>query len=143
MDVHDKKTRSYNMSRIRNRDTKPELLVRKLCHSLGLRFRLQKKFPRGRPDLTLRKHKTVIFVHGCFWHSHSCKEGNVAPKTNSDFWMKKRNRTKERDLENTIYFESIGWRVITIWECETKHPELLKSKINQYFQVTDNSSTSS
>ena len=100
MDVHSRKQRSYNMSRIQSRDTKPEKIVRKLLHRHGLRFRLHRKDLHGKPDITLKKYNTVIFVNGCFWHMHDCKFGNVIPKTNTEFWQKKRVKNIERDMYN-------------------------------------------
>ena len=123
MDVHDKKTRSFNMSRIKDRDTKPEVKVRSLCHHLGLRFRLHHKDLPGKPDLVFPKYNTVIFVHGCYWHSHSCKYGSVKPKTNAEFWQDKRNRTIERDQKNTENLKALGWNVLIYWECEIKSTE--------------------
>ena len=123
MDVHDKQTRSYNMSRIKSRDTKPELKVRSLCHQMGLRFRLHHKDLPRKPDLVFPKHNTVIFVHGCYWHSHSCKYGKVQPKSNVEFWQNKRNRTIERDQTNTSILKELGWKVLVYWECETRPPE--------------------
>ncbi len=131
-DVHDKKTRSYNMSRIRGRNTKPELFIRKLCHSLGLRFRLYDKNLPGKPDLVFKRHNTVIFVHGCFWHMHNCKYGEVVPKTNAEIWREKRLRTVERDKENLKNIVSQGWRPVTIWECETKDKSRLTKKLNAF-----------
>ncbi|MDU0459232.1 MAG: DNA mismatch endonuclease Vsr [Geobacteraceae bacterium] len=142
MDVHDKQTRSYNMSRIKSRDTKPELIVRRLCHSLGLRFRLQNKDLKGSPDLTFKKHKTVIFVNGCFWHSHNCPKGNVYPKTNAIFWNDKRSRTKERDIEILKFYDEIKWKVLVIWECETKDLVCLSQKISSHFSDKQTSDTS-
>ncbi len=129
MDVHDKETRSFNMSRIRGKDTKPEMIVRRACHALGLRFRLHRKDLPGKPDLVFPKHKTVIFVHGCFWHSHDCRYGRVVPKTNAEFWREKRAATVERDRRKTAQLEAAGWRVLEYWECETKKPEELIDRI--------------
>lgn len=123
MDVHDKQTRSFNMSRIKGRDTKPEIKVRSLCHHLGLRVRLHHKDLPGKPDLVFPKHRTVIFVHGCYWHSHSCKYGVVRPKTNAEFWQYKRNRTIDRDQTNTKNLRALGWTVLIYWECEIKSSE--------------------
>lgn len=120
MDVHDKETRSFNMSRIRGKDTKPEMIVRRVCHALGLRFRLHRKDLPGKPDLVFAKHKTVVFVHGCFWHSHDCRYGRVVPKTNAEFWREKRAATVERDREKARQLEALGWRVLEYWECETR-----------------------
>ena len=135
MDVHDKKTRSFNMSRIKAQDTKPELIVRSLCHRLGLRFRLHRNDLPGKPDLVFPKIKTVIFVHGCYWHSHDCKYGNVVPKTNAKFWITKRNKTKERDNRNRAELKKLGWRVITYWECNIKDTKKLTNTICKDFDL--------
>ena len=129
MDVHSKKTRSFNMSRIKAKDTKPELIVRRVCHKLGLRFRLHRKDLPGKPDLVFPRHNALIFVHGCFWHKHNCRFGRVKPKTNADFWEEKRQKTFERDISNKKTLKSVGWKVIEIWECEIKKEEELKKKI--------------
>lgn len=121
------------MSRIGGRDTKPEIIVRKLCHSLGLRFRLHRKDLPGKPDLVLPKYRTVIFVHGCFWHTHSCKYGQVKPKTNPEFWEEKRGRTVERDMENRDALIKRGWRVLTVWECETRDLAVLEKTLQNLF----------
>ena len=128
MDVHTKTQRSFNMSRIRGKNTKPELQVRKLCHRLGYRFRLHRNDLPGKPDLVFPKLKIALFVHGCFWHSHDCKWGQVTPKTNSDFWRAKRLRTVERDKQNYSQLRTCGWRTEVIWECHTKsHGQLRQS----------------
>ncbi len=108
------------MSRIRGKDTKPELIVRRACHALGLRFRLHRKDLPGKPDLVFPKHRTVVFVHGCFWHSHDCRYGRVVPATNPEFWRDKRAATVERDRKKTDELRALGWRVLEYWECETK-----------------------
>lgn len=133
MDVHDKETRSYNMSRIRGRDTKPELLVRRECHRQGLRFRLQRKDLPGKPDLVFPKHKTVIFVHGCYWHSHDCKYGSVVPKTNTEFWQSKRAATVDRDERHRRALEYLGWRILTYWECEIRDSAALAKRVERDF----------
>ena len=133
MDVHSPKTRSYNMSRIGAKDTKPELIVRRVCHSLGFRFRLHRKDLPGKPDLVFPKHKKIIFVHGCFWHMHSCCYGKVKPKTNSEFWEKKRQGTVLRDKVNKSKLKKSGWRVIEVWECQTKDIKKLYQKIEKVF----------
>ena len=135
MDVHDKHTRSYNMSRIQSRDTKPELVVRSICHRLGLRFRLHRKDMPGKPDLVFPKYKTVIFVHGCYWHSHDCKYGIVVPKTNAEFWKKKRDKTKERDSRNKNELEKLKWQVITYWECQIKDTNKFVNTICEDFNL--------
>lgn len=133
MDVHDKETRSFNMSRIRGKDTKPEMIVRRACHALGLRFRLHRKDLPGKPDLVFPKYKTVIFVHGCYWHSHDCRYGSVIPKTNTEFWQTKRLTTVDRDERNARESEYLGWRVLTYWECETKDTDSLVDRIRRDF----------
>ncbi len=121
------------MSRIKNKDTRPEIIVRSLCFSLGLRFRLNQKLLGTRPDLVFKKHRTVIFVNGCFWHKHDCKYGQVVPKTNTEFWEDKRKRTKSRDIENISVLESDNWKVLVIWECELKDMSIGEEIIRNYF----------
>ena len=119
-DVHDPSTRNYNMSRIRSKDTKPEMLVRKFLHSNGFRYRLHDKKLPGKPDLVLRKHNTVIFVHGCFWHGHeNCKYFSI-PKTRTEWWRNKINRNKQKDRENQADLIERGWKLIVIYECGLK-----------------------
>lgn len=131
-DVHDEETRSYNMSQIRSKNTKPELIVRKLLHANGFRFRLHVKELPGKPDIVLPKYKTVINVHGCFWHGHhECKYFKL-PKTNSLWWKNKINHTKERDLENSKALKSQGWNVITVFECQLKK-ENINTLLEQIF----------
>ena len=135
MDVHTRSKRSYNMSRIHSKDTKPEIVVRKLCHKQGLRFSLHRKDLPGKPDLTLKKYNTVIFVNGCFWHMHDCKYGNVRPKTNAEFWEQKRIKTCERDKRNDELLKSSGWRVLKYRECEIKDFDFLNEKLkNDFFR---------
>ena len=134
MDVHTSETRSLNMSRIRSKDTKPELAVRRLCHSLGYRFRLHRKDLPGKPDLVLPKYKIALFVNGCFWHLHDCKWGSVKPKTNSEFWSRKREQTVERDTESHRLLRTLGWRPRVIWECETKDAKNLHTCLLQLLQ---------
>lgn len=121
------------MSRIRGRDTKPEMRVRRACHRLGLRFRLQRRDLPGKPDLVFPKYRTVIFVHGCYWHSHSCRYGSVVPKTNAEFWRTKRLATVDRDARNVRELEYLGWRVLVYWECETKDAAQLAERIRADF----------
>ena len=120
MDVHDKKTRSYNMSRIRCKDTKPEEMVRKALFSKEFRYRKNDKRLPGKPDIVLPKYKTVIFVNGCFWHGHEGCKYYVIPKTNTDFWVDKIKKNIERDAQKNNQLKELGWRVITVWECELK-----------------------
>jgi len=125
VDVHTPEQRSRNMAAIRGKDTKPEKIVRSLLHSMGYRFRLHQKDLPGKPDIVLPKHKLVIFVHGCFWHCHNCRYGKVTPATRAAFWRSKRQGTVESDLKRIEQLEANGWRVLTVWECETRNPEAL------------------
>mgnify|MGYP001267114027 FL=1 len=121
------------MSAIRSKNTKPEIAVRKLLHSMGYRFRLHGKDLPGSPDIVLPKYKTVIFVHGCFWHRHeNCKYAST-PKTRIEFWENKFNANVKRDLEIQENIKNIEWRSFVIWECETKNMENLRVKIFDIF----------
>lgn len=116
-DVHSIATRSYNMSRIRSKDTKPEMLVRKYLFSQGFRYRLHDKKLPGKPDIVLPKYKTVIFVHGCFWHGHANCKYYVVPKTRTDWWLEKINKNLANDKKAIKELKKAGWRVINVWEC--------------------------
>lgn len=137
-DVHTKKQRSYNMSQIHGRDTKPEEIVRKHLYSKGFRYRKNDARLPGKPDIVLPKYKTVVFVNGCFWHKHEGCKYFVWPKNNADFWREKIIKNVERDAINNQQLESLGWRVITIWECELKRDKekalaLLENQISSGF----------
>ncbi|PWN05450.1 very short patch repair endonuclease [Rhodohalobacter mucosus] len=128
-DVHEPKTRSYNMSQISGKDTKPEMIVRKFLHSNGFRYSLHRKDLPGKPDLVLPKYNSVIFVHGCFWHAHEgCKYFKI-PETRTEWWKEKLHKNKERDKKHIQELEEMGWNVIVVWECETKEPNNLKNLI--------------
>ncbi|MHC4875619.1 MAG: very short patch repair endonuclease [Planctomycetota bacterium] len=129
MDRLTKQHRSWNMSRIRGKDTKPELLVRSMLHRLGFRFRLHRKDLPGKPDIVLPAYRTVIFVHGCFWHRHPGCRFAYNPKSRVDFWRAKFRRNVERHQEVEQALEDLGWRVIVIWECETASDEQLEQRI--------------
>ncbi|HEX6982896.1 MAG TPA: very short patch repair endonuclease [Balneolaceae bacterium] len=119
-DVHEPEVRSYNMSQVKGKDTKPEMLVRKFLHSNGFRYRLHVKDLPGKPDLVLPKYNSVIFVHGCFWHVHEgCKYFKL-PQTRTEFWREKLYGNKERDEKNIQKLKEDGWNVIVVWECELK-----------------------
>ena len=120
MDVHSKETRSYNMSRIRSKNTKPEEIVRKHLFSLGFRYRKNDKRYPGTPDIVLPKYKTVIFINGCFWHGHSGCKYFVVPKSNTEFWQNKIAANIARDDEKIAQLLRMNWKVITVWECELK-----------------------
>ena len=125
--------RSRNMSAIKSKNTKPEIKVRKILHSMGYRFRLHSKDLPGSPDIVLPKYKTVIFVHGCFWHRHeNCKYAST-PKTRKEFWNKKFKENKKRDSEIQEKIKILDWRSVVIWECETKNIENLRDKIIDVF----------
>jgi DNA mismatch endonuclease, patch repair protein len=122
-DVVDKATRSRMMSGIRGKDTKPEIIVRKALHKAGYRFRLHRKDLPGNPDIVLPKYRTVIFVHGCFWHGHMCKNFKW-PKTRPEFWREKIEGNIERDKRDIAALEALGWNVKVIWECEIRSGDL-------------------
>jgi DNA mismatch endonuclease, patch repair protein len=119
-DVHDSETRSYNMSRIRGKDTKPELLVRRFLFNQGFRYKLHDKSLPGTPDLVFPRYKTIIFVHGCFWHGHRGCKYFVIPKTREEWWLAKIDRTRELDEMNLRELTELGWSVIAVFECELK-----------------------
>ena len=124
-DVHSPQQRSFNMSRIRGTDTKPEMIVRSIVHQMGFRFRLHRKDLAGKPDIVLPRHRKIIFVHGCFWHMHRCRYGKVVPKTNAEFWQSKRLGNVKRDKRNRKALKNEQWQVLTIWECWTRDTEQL------------------
>lgn len=119
-DVHSKETRSYNMSRIKGKNTKPEILVRKFLFSKGFRYRVNVKSLPGKPDIVLPKYKTVIFIHGCFWHGHEGCRYFVVPKTRTEWWMEKISSNIERDNMNCVALKENGWNVLVIYECKLK-----------------------
>jgi DNA mismatch endonuclease, patch repair protein len=122
-DTVDPRKRSEIMAAVRQRDTTPELRVRSTLHRAGYRFRLHRRDLPGSPDVVLPKHRLVVFVHGCFWHRHpGCKKATT-PKANAEFWAAKFRRNVERDAEAVAGLEVLGWRVLTIWECETRGPD--------------------
>lgn len=127
-DNHTKEVRSFNMSRIKSKNTKPEVLVRSYLHKNGLRFRKNDKRYPGKPDIVLPKYKTVIFVNGCFWHKHNCPNF-VMPKSNTEYWQRKIDGNVKRDMEHYQKLKAMGWRVIVIWECEISD-EHLQSFVN-------------
>ncbi len=133
MDNHSIEQRHFNMSRINSKNTKPEEQVRKFLFAHGFRYRKNDKRYPGHPDIVLPKYKTVIFVNGCFWHMHECKEF-VLPKSNLDYWLPKLERNKQRDTDNIEKLQALGWNVIVVWECELKNNDYLlqlKKKIKR------------
>lgn len=133
-DVHEPEVRSYNMSRIKGKNTKPEILVRKFLHTNGFRYGLHNKKLPGKPDLVLRKYKTVIFVHGCFWHGHEECRYFVIPKTRTQWWIDKINKNKENDTKHIEKLKYSGWNIIIIWECELK-PDKREETLNNLIKT--------
>jgi len=131
-DVHTKEIRSYNMSQIRSKNTKPELIVRKYLFANGFRYRLHSKSLPGKPDIVLPKYRTVIFVHGCFWHGHEGCKYFVVPKTRTKWWKDKINTNNANDKKVSKILKSLGWKVLTIFECELK----LKKQINTLNKIS-------
>ena len=126
-DVHNKETRSYNMSMVKGKNTKPEMLVRKFLHAQGFRFRLHAKNLAGKPDIILPKYKTIIFVNGCFWHGHKDCKYFTEPKTNTDFWLKKINGNISNDRKVINVLKKEGWKIIVVWECKLKKDNFHKT----------------
>jgi len=136
-DVLSREQRRYNMSRIRYRDTRPEIIVRSIVHRLGYRYRLHKSDLPGKPDVVLVRHRKIIDVYGCFFHMHNCKYGNVTPATNTEFWQMKRQSNVQRDLRNQTTLRQNGWRVMVVWEWETKNLDQLKQKLVTFLKKAD------
>jgi DNA mismatch endonuclease (patch repair protein) len=121
------------MRAVKAKDTAPELQVRRFVHSLGCRFRLHRKDLPGAPDIVFPRLRRVLFVHGCFWHGHSCKRGNRIPKTNREYWVQKIQRNRNRDSEHARDLEALGWRQLVIWECELRDQrEATEERIRRY-----------
>lgn len=126
VDVLTDRQRRLCMSRIRGKDTKPEMIVRKLLHSQGYRYRLHVRKLPGSPDIVFVARRKVIFVHGCFWHRHNCRYGSVVPQTHPQFWAGKLEKNRLRDRKNRAELRKLGWEVMTVWECETRTLEKLR-----------------
>ena len=126
-DVHTKEIRSYNMSMIKGKNTKPEMLVRKFLHTNGYRYKLHDKSLPGKPDIVLPKYKTVIFVHGCYWHGHKNCKYFVVPKTRTEWWLNKINGNIANDEKAAKALKKEGWKIITIWECNLKPAKVAKT----------------
>jgi DNA mismatch endonuclease (patch repair protein) len=129
VDVHSSVQRRHNMSSIRAKDTKPEMVVRRLLHGVGYRYVLHRRDLPGSPDIVFSRRRRIIFVNGCFWHSHGCRAGRVQPRTNEDFWRTKRSGTVARDLRNCDELRLQKWRVETVWECELADSNVLLAKL--------------
>ncbi|MBV7542840.1 very short patch repair endonuclease [Acidovorax sp. sic0104] len=135
MDTVSPSVRSKIMQRVRGKNTRPELAVRSVAHALGLRFRLHDPKLPGRPDMVFAKHRTVIFVHGCFWHRHACAKATT-PKSRAEFWQAKFEANKARDVAQRQRLEELGWRVLTIWECEVRDLRALTERLASAFGVS-------
>lgn len=129
-DVHSPEVRSYNMSRIKGKDTKPEIIVRRFLHANGFRYRLHVKSLPGKPDIVLPKYKTVVFVHGCFWHGHEGCKYYVIPKTKREWWLNKIDGNRRNDEQNVVKLTLMGWKVFNIFECELKRDKR-ERKLNE------------
>jgi DNA mismatch endonuclease (patch repair protein) len=130
-DIYDKTKRSSLMSRVRKRDTGPELAVRRIIFSLGYRYRLHVKELPGSPDIVLPRHRKIVLVHGCFWHAHHCRAGR-APSSNTEFWLPKLQKNVERDRRNINDLESLGWKCLIVWQCEIKDLKALEATIKNF-----------
>ena len=126
---------TIRMKAVRRENTRPEILVRKVLHGAGLRFRITKKSLPGTPDIVLTKHRTAIFVHGCFWHRHpDCRYAST-PKTRQEYWLPKFAANVERDARKEAALEELGWRVLIVWECETKNLAALEERLRREFNL--------
>ncbi len=131
MDIKDKQWRSEMMSKIRSKDTKPEITLRKAFFAKGFRYRINDKKLPGKPDIVFPKCKTIIFVHGCFWHDHKgCKRAHL-PKSNTVYWENKIRKNTERDIKNQELLSNVGWKVCIVWECEINTKDKLKNTVNK------------
>jgi DNA mismatch endonuclease (patch repair protein) len=132
MDKISVQRRSANMRAIRSKNTGPEMIVRRLVYSLGYRYRLHRKDLPGKPDLVFASRRKVLFLNGCFWHGHDCKRGSRIPKTNIKYWERKLARNKARDAEHETDLKAQGWRVLVIWECQTKDETALRNILRSF-----------
>ena len=131
-DVFSRRKRSEIMKAVRSRDTKPEMIVRKFLHRQGYRYRLHVRSVPGCPDLVFRSQRKAIFVHGCFWHRHSCSDGRSMPASRVAYWQQKFERNRGRDIRNRRKLARLGWRVLIIWECQTRKPALLEARVKSF-----------
>jgi DNA mismatch endonuclease (patch repair protein) len=134
MDVFTREQRSAVMSLIRGKDSKPEVFVRRMAHALGYRFRLHRRDLPGTPDLVFPRLGKIIFVHGCFWHQHPSCRYAYQPKSNRPFWAKKFSENRARDKYVLKVLRKLGWKILVVWECQTRKPELLSQKIGRFLQ---------
>lgn len=135
MDRISRSQRSALMARVRRKDTKPEFLVRRLLHRYGYRFRLCRKDLPGKPDVVLPKWKVAVLVHGCFWHQHQGCAKAARPTTNVEFWNRKLDRNVERDVEDVVRLTDLGWRVLVVWECQTRDEFALAATLESFIRA--------
>lgn len=135
MDVLTPEQRRRTMAAVKSKNTKPELVVRRLLHAAGYRFRLHRKDLVGKPDIVLPKYRTVVFVHGCFWHQHSACKSAARPASRQEYWEAKLDRNISRDASNRAQLEALGWQVIVVWECEIKAKEALLQRLTSALTV--------
>ena len=122
------------MAAVKGKHTQPELIIRRLAHSLGFRYRLHVDSLPGKPDLVFPSRRKVIFVHGCFWHSHRCKHGLKAPASNVNYWTRKRTRNRERDAKHIKELKRAGWQPLVIWECWLRAPKTLPDRLERFLR---------
>lgn len=134
MDTLSPEQRSFTMSRVRGKDTNPEVHVRKLIYRLGYRYRLQGRDLPGNPDVVFRVRKKAIFIHGCFWHGHDCRGGNNRPRSNQSYWLPKLEGNKARDAANQAKLREMGWGFLILWECQLKNETVLTEKIRNFLE---------
>jgi DNA mismatch endonuclease (patch repair protein) len=132
-DTHTEQQRSANMRAVRSKNTAPELLVRSMLHRLGYRFRLHRRDLPGTPDIVFPARKSVLFVHGCFWHGHECPRGSL-PSSHADFWKTKIVKNRERDSRALEQLRKDGWKILTVWECETKYNNRLTKRLSRFLE---------
>lgn len=125
-------SRRRTMQAVKSRDTTPELVVRRMLHAAGYRYRLHLKFLPGCPDLVFPSKRKIVFVNGCFWHGHDCLRGARVPKANREYWESKVGKNRKRDSRNLAELKKLGWRVLVLWECETKQVERMKTKLIRF-----------
>ena len=141
MDTVSPEKRSWVMSRVRGKNTRPEMVVRSLLHALGYRFRLHRKDLPGNPDIILPKYRVVIFVHGCFWHQHNCRHGQRLPSSNQAYWLTKLSKNRGRDIQNTAKLTGLGWAVLIVWECMLRDIAKLEKNLRDFIGNTPRCST--
>lgn len=131
----EKLTLTERMRRIRKTDTQPEMIVRRVLHAMGYRYRLHDKRLPGHPDIVLPRHRKVIFVHGCFWHRHDCRDGRKLPRSKPEYWAPKLDRNRARDGRHITELRELGWNVLVVWECELHDSQTLEAHLKQFLQA--------